>query len=54
MLPEYWVVDISELSPISFTQLAVNQKGGRTRKRYYPVNKEYSLLSPGELYNAKL
>lgn len=53
MLPEFWIVDISNLPSIPFTQLAANQKGGRTRKRYLPVNIDHFLLSPGELYNVK-
>lgn len=54
MLPEYWVIDISSLTPIPFTRVPSSQKGGRTRK-YYALRKPgYHTLSPSELYSKNI
>ena len=51
MLPEYWVIDISDIPPVPFKRLPPSG-GHKTRKRVYSLpNQEYILLSPSELYN---
>lgn len=51
MLPEYWMIDISDIPSIPFTRV---QNGGRTRKQYVLENQDYTLVSPGELYNKEI
>jgi uncharacterized phage-associated protein len=50
MLPEYWIVDISMIDPVPYTRIPSG--GAKTRKRIYKQpNREYTFLSPNELYD---
>ena len=50
MLPEYWIIDISKMTPIPFTRLTITG-GNKTRKQIYiSSNQDYTFLSPSELY----
>jgi hypothetical protein len=51
MLPEYWIIDISSVPTIPFTQIPTFQTGGRTRK-YFRKKDSYKILSPAELYDS--
>ena len=52
MLPEYWIIDISSIAPIDYTQFSSGGGTRKTRKRpYFTVNDDCIILSPDELYN---
>ena len=51
MLPEYWVINISDVEDLPYK--VVVSGGGKTRK-YRLANESYNILSPTELYNKKL
>jgi hypothetical protein len=54
MLPEFWIIDITKISPILYDRLK-SSGGGKTRKQIYkPLNQDYTILSPSELYSKKL
>jgi hypothetical protein len=50
MLPEYWSIDITDLTDVPFTRVPVSQRGGRTRRQYSLYNGDYT-MSPSEIYN---
>ena len=56
MLPAYWKIDIESSPQIPFTRIAMGGSRRRTQKqrRYRLPSEDYSILSPSDLYSARL